>query len=70
MSSANLNTSQLVVTAKLLTVEQAASYVGCAVWCIREWIWDGQLPYLRAGRRFLIETADLDRLIQRLKTTN
>jgi excisionase family DNA binding protein len=71
MSSANLHLGQRGgVNARLLTVEEAARYVNCTVWCIREWIWCGELPYLQAGRRFLIEVSDLEALIKRLKTTN
>ena len=52
---------------RLLTVKQAALFVNCAVWCIREWIWSGELTYVQAGRRFLIDPADLEKTIQKSK---
>lgn len=52
---------------RLLTVKQAVQFTNCAVWCIREWMWSGQLAYVQAGRRFLIDSADLGKLVVRLK---
>lgn len=52
---------------RLLTVKQAAQFTNCAVWCIREWIWSGQLAYVVVGRRYLIDPSDLEKLVVRLK---
>jgi hypothetical protein len=35
-----------------------------ALWHIRELIWGGKLPYIHAGKRFIVDRADLDKLIE------
>ncbi|MGO9589520.1 MAG: hypothetical protein ACLP3K_05670 [Candidatus Acidiferrales bacterium] len=52
---------------RLLTVKQAALWMNCAVWAIQNFIWSGQLAYVVAGRRFLIDPSDLEKLAVRLK---
>jgi excisionase family DNA binding protein len=52
---------------RLLTVEQAGQYVALGRWRIRSLIYSGQLPYVRLGRRILIDLKDLDALIDSKK---
>lgn len=54
---------------RLLTVKETATRMNCTVWCVRNWIWDGKLTYLQAGKKFLIDPADLEKTIVRLKRT-
>ena len=54
--------------ARLLTVAEAARYLGTTVWAIRCLLWDGTLPQVRLGRRHLVDIRDLDGLIESLKT--
>jgi excisionase family DNA binding protein len=48
-------------------VKGAAAYLSCTVWCIRSLIWSRGIPYLKLGKRFLIDRADLDKLVEREK---
>jgi excisionase family DNA binding protein len=57
-------------TPKLLTINEAASALGTTSRAIRTLIWDGQLPYVPIGKRHLIDPADLEKLVSRLKTKN
>ncbi len=52
---------------RLLTVEEAAAYLGTTRWAIRTLVWDGELPSIRLGRRLLFDIDDLDGLVDRLK---
>lgn len=52
---------------RLLGVGEAARYLGTTVWAVRCLIWDGVLPYVRLGRRYLVDVTDLDRLVEELK---
>lgn len=68
-------------TVRLLSLRQAAAYVGCSYWSIRDWCLGGilptvDLPPLRARggerprtrlRRVLIDRVDLDAFIERHK---
>lgn len=52
--------------ARLLTLREAAAYLGVSYWTVRSWIESGRLPHVRLpGRRLLrIDRADLDRLVE------
>ena len=43
-----------------LTVAQAAEYLSVTKYTIRDAVWSGTLPYLRAGKRFVFDRLDLD----------
>ena len=53
---------------RLLTLPEAARYLGCTLWSVRDLIWKGQLPYTRFGKRFQVDVQDLDAMIDREKT--
>jgi excisionase family DNA binding protein len=56
------------ITPRLLNVNQAAKYLGCAVWTLRNLEWAGDLPSVRnLGRRLLFDIRDLDRLVEQKK---
>lgn len=63
--------SKTVVTvpaeARLLTVKQAAVYLGTCVYQVRQLGYSKQLPHIKLGKRFLIDRADLDALVAKLK---
>jgi excisionase family DNA binding protein len=50
-----------------LTLKQAAAYMSVSLYFIRDSIWSGRLPYVRAGKRFVVDAEDLDRLAESLK---
>ena len=52
---------------RLLTIPAAAEYLSTTTWAIRSFIWDGALAYVHFGRRFLLDKADLDALVDRNK---
>jgi len=55
------------ISQRLLTLPEAAQYLGCTLWSVRELIWKGQLPYTRFGKRFQVDRRDLDELVDREK---
>jgi excisionase family DNA binding protein len=50
-----------------LTLKEAATYLSVTVYFVRDAIWSGRLPYLRAGKRFIVDAQDLDRLAETMK---
>jgi excisionase family DNA binding protein len=48
---------------RLLTLPQAARYLGLSSWTVREMIWRGTLPRVRLSRKILLDQRDLDALI-------
>lgn len=55
------------ISQRLLTLPEAAHYLGCTLWSVRELIWKGVLPYTRFGKRFQVDRRDLDDLVDRQK---
>jgi len=56
------------VTPRLLNIKQAAQYLGCAVWTLRNLEWSGELQAVRnLGRRILFDVRDLDNLVEQKK---
>jgi len=47
-------------TARLLTIQQAASYLAASPWAIRRLLMRRVLPYVKIGKRFNITREDLD----------
>lgn len=63
-----MNASQQAITPRLLNIQQAATYLGCAVWTLRDLEWRGELLAVRnLGRRLLFDVRDLDRLVEQKK---
>lgn len=54
---------------RLLTVKEAASYLGSTVWFVRSLGWTGAVPHVRFGKRILFDRRDLDAFIERQKST-
>jgi excisionase family DNA binding protein len=51
------------IQARLLTVKQAAAYLACSVFAVRELGWSRRVPSLKIGRRVLFDRTDLDTYI-------
>jgi excisionase family DNA binding protein len=51
----------------LLDIRGAARALSSTVWAVRSLIWDGKIPYIKIGRRFLISPADLREFVAREK---
>jgi len=52
---------------RLLSLPEAASYLGLSSWTVRELTWRGKLPVVRITRKLLFDLRDLDELIDREK---
>lgn len=53
-----------------LDVRAAAEYLGVTVTFIRGLIWDGAVPYVKAGKKFIIDARDLDNYMTKEKRRN
>ena len=52
---------------RLLGVAAAASYLGATPWFIRSLVWERKVPFLRLGKRLLLDKADLDNFVSAQK---
>lgn len=50
-----------------LTVQEAAKYLSTTVPAIRQLIYRRELPFVKIGKRHIIDRQDLDRFIEREK---
>ena len=53
---------------RLYSIKEASIYLGRSVYAVREMIWAGKLPYIKDGRRILLDIYDMDEWIERNKT--
>ena len=51
----------------MLTVKQAAAYLGATVWFVRNLAWNKAIPYLTFGHRMVFDRVDLDHFIEKQK---
>jgi excisionase family DNA binding protein len=51
----------------MLSVKDAAAYLGSSVWFVRNLVWDRKLPRLRFGIRLVFDRIDLDAYIEARK---
>lgn len=51
----------------LLTIPEAARALSATTWAVRNLLWSKQVPFIRIGRRFLIDPSDLRAFIERQK---
>ena len=49
------------------SIKEASVYLGRSVGAVREMIWAGKLPYVRADRRIFLDIYDMDEWIERNK---
>lgn len=52
---------------RLLSQKEAAAYLGISYWTLRDLCFQGDFPFVRIGKRILIDRADLDDYIKRSK---
>jgi excisionase family DNA binding protein len=52
---------------RLLPIKDAAKYLGATVWHVRSMVWARQIPHARLGKRIVIDRADLDCYVERIK---
>ena len=54
---------------RLYSIKEASIYLGRSVWALREMLWAGKMPYIKDGRRILLDINDIDSWIEKNKTT-
>jgi len=55
------------VTPRMLTVQDAAKYLGCTIWFVRSLVWDQKVRSLTFGKRIVFDRADLDLFVEQQK---
>ena len=55
------------VVPRLFSLNRSAEYLGVSYWTVRDYIFRGELPSVKLGRRVLIDVRDLDALIAKYK---
>ncbi|MEW6163089.1 MAG: helix-turn-helix domain-containing protein [Nitrospirota bacterium] len=54
---------------RLYSLKEASQYLGLGIWSIRKKVWNGEIPYVKAGqRRILLDIKDMDSWIEKNKT--
>jgi len=63
--------AQGIAYPRLLSLKDAAQWLGLTVWAMRERIWAGQIPVVQfpGGRKQYIDSQDLEAFIQNNKRT-
>lgn len=54
---------------RLLSVTQAAEYLGLSPKTVYSWVESGRIPYVALGRRRMLDTRELERFIRENTTT-
>jgi excisionase family DNA binding protein len=57
-----------VIPKRLYSIKEAWVYLGRSVCALREMIWAGKLPYIRDGRRILLDIHDMNLWVEKSKT--
>ena len=58
------------LTKRLYSIKEAAIYLGRSVWAVREMLWAGKIPFVKDGKRILIDISDMEKWIEKNKTIN
>lgn len=56
------------VQKRLYNIKESAVYLGRSVWAVREMLWAGKMPYVKDGKRILLDIQDMNNWIDRSKT--
>jgi excisionase family DNA binding protein len=62
------NPNRIRPNKRLFDIKEAAMYLGRTVGALREMLYAGKMPFVRDGRRILIDINDMDVWIDRNKT--
>jgi excisionase family DNA binding protein len=57
-----------LLSKRLYNIKEGAVYLGRTVWAVREMLWAGKMPYVKDGKRILIDLRDMDEWIDKSKT--
>jgi len=53
---------------RLYSLQEGAVYLGRTVGAVREMLWAGKMPYIKDGKRILLDIQDMNEWIDRSKT--
>jgi len=53
---------------RLYNLKEAAVYLGRTVCAVGEMLWAGKMPYVKDGKRILLDIKDMDEWIEKSKT--
>lgn len=56
------------LTKRLYSIKDASVYLGRSVWAVREMLWAGKMPYIKDGKRILLDIHDMESWIEKNKT--
>lgn len=56
------------ISPRLLSQQEAALYLGISYWTVRDLVFRRELPFVKIGRRVLVDRTDLDDYLDRSKT--
>jgi hypothetical protein len=62
--------AQIVPKKRLYSIKELTSLIGATDWFWRSQIWDGQLPYVKVGKKQFVDYRDIENFIQNNKHTN
>lgn len=54
---------------RLLTLKEAAAFLGVGIWTMRDLVWSRSIPLVRFKRRMYFDVRDLEQLIERSTDT-
>ena len=52
---------------RLLSQQDAACYLGISYWTVRDLVFRREIPFVKIGRRILVDRMDLDAYLDRSK---
>jgi excisionase family DNA binding protein len=52
---------------RLLSQQEAARYLGISYWTVRDLVFRREVPFIKIGRRVLVDRLDLDAYLDRSK---
>jgi excisionase family DNA binding protein len=56
------------IAKRLYSLPEAGVYLGRTTWAIREMVWAGKIPFIKDGRRVLLDIQDMNKWIDQSKT--
>lgn len=60
-------TQPSVIEPRLVSQQEAADYLGISYWTVRDLTFRGEIPFIKIGRRVLVDRLDLDAYLDRSK---
>lgn len=57
----------VVIEPRLLSPHEAARYLGVSYWTVRDLVFRREIPFIKIGRRVLVDRRDLDAYLDRSK---